>query len=238
MLNTVAKAVVLAAGKGTRMAALTQSVPKPMLPLNGRPLLHHVLDRLKAAGIRQALLVIGAFGDQIRQYAPNFPMPVEFVEQHELNGTASATLLGASFAGNQPFLLTFGDILSTPEDYRGMIAALDPTTEAVLAAKHTEDPYQGAAIYHDSGIITRIIEKPPKGASTTPWNSAGIYIFRPSIFTECARVPVSPRGEYEITSAVTQLLDAGRKVKMHALAGAWLDVGRPGDLETAQAILK
>ena len=230
------KAVILAAGRGTRMGEITREVPKPLIPLNGRPMLLHILDRISAAGVEEVLLVTGYLAEQIEAAASTHGIPVTFRRQEVVNGTAKAALLAKDWVGSDPFLLTFGDILAEPEHYTGMRDAF-PGTAGVLAARHVEDPYQGAAIYVDENRrVTRIIEKPVKGTSTTNWNSAGIYVFSPMVFDELERVPLSERGEYEATSAITQMLDAGHHLKLFGLDGDWLDVGRPEDLAAAQRI--
>lgn len=103
-------------------------------------------------------------------------------------------------------------------------------TAAVLAAKDIDDPWQGAAIYEESGRITRIIEKPPKGTSTTRWGSAGFYGFRPVIFNYLARLTPSVRNEYEITSAFEMMLSDGLELRLSPVVGDWRDIGRPEDL--------
>jgi dTDP-glucose pyrophosphorylase len=85
--------------------------------------------------------------------------------------------------------------------------------------------------------VTRIVEKPAPGTSTTHWNSAGLYSFRPAIFDELARIPLSPRGEYELPSAMAQLLHAGRKLLLYPIRGAWRDIGRPEDIAIAEKLL-
>jgi dTDP-glucose pyrophosphorylase len=85
--------------------------------------------------------------------------------------------------------------------------------------------------------VSLIVEKPPRGTSSTRWNSAGLYAFDPVVFQEAENVPPSPRGEYEITSAIEQLLEHGRAVRMFEITGAWRDVGRPEDLASAADIL-
>ncbi len=231
------KALVLAAGKGTRMGSLTRELPKPLLPLGGKPILRHVLDRLASAEIQEFGIVIGYYGDQIRACLSDYPLPLAFYVQHELTGTASAAIAGRPFCGEDPFLLTFGDILCTPAGYRGLIHLLQPPAEAVVGVKFVDDPAPGAAVYEEHGRVTRIIEKPPPGASTTHWNSAGVYAFTPRIFDELQRVPLSPRGEYEITSAIAQLLAADHTVRMYAITGRWMDVGRPEDLPHAESLI-
>ena len=228
------QAVILAAGRGTRMGELTRALPKPLIPLNGRPMLLHILDRMSVAGIERVLLVTGYLGDRIEAVARTHGLPVSFVRQTEIDGTARAALLAKDWVGTDPFLLTFADILAESRHYTGMSDCF-VGSDGVLAARHVEDPFQGAAIYTDAaGRVEKIIEKPPLGSSTTHWNSAGIYVFSPGIFTQLERVPLSERGEYELTSAITQSIDAGSMLRLFALEGTWLDVGRPGDIATAE----
>ncbi|WP_031496430.1 nucleotidyltransferase family protein [Bryobacter aggregatus] len=238
MRLTTKKAVILAAGRGTRMGELTRELPKPLIPLNGRPMLLHILDRMQAAGVEEVLLVTGYLADQLEATASSHGIPVRFVRQEIANGTARATLLARDWVGGEPFLLTFGDILAESDHYRGMWQRYQGA-DGVLAARFVPDPYQGAAIYTDAaGRIERIVEKPPIGSSTTNWNSAGIYLFAPLIFDELARVPLSERGEYELTSAVTQMIEAGRNLGLFALEGTWMDVGRPADIAAAEQKLR
>jgi NDP-sugar pyrophosphorylase family protein len=229
------KAVVLAAGRGKRMGELTRDLPKPMIPVNGKPLLEHILDRLSAAGYRQVLLVTGYRAESIERHFAGYPLAVEFIRQNEPNGTARAAILAREFAGSDPFLLTFGDILTESDDYVGLMAGMQAEeVEGVIGVKYVPDPYQGAAVYATHGRVTAIIEKPPQGSSETHWNSAGLYAFRESIFEELAGVPLSPRGEYELTSAVSQMLIKGKTLSLYELRGGWRDVGRPGDLDAAE----
>lgn len=228
----VKKAVVLAAGKGTRMGALTQELPKPMLRVHGKPLLEHVLDHLAQAGIGACAIITGYYHEVIERHFAQYPMRLEFIQQQVIDGTAGAAKLARGFAGDDPFLLTYGDIWCEPGDYRRVMQPVEsePDTEATLAVKFADDPYQGAAVYVNDGFIVKIVEKPPKGTSTTNWNSAGVYCFRLSLFEEIARVPLSPRGEYELPDAIKQMLEENRKVRAIELQGAWRDIGRPEDL--------
>jgi NDP-sugar pyrophosphorylase family protein len=230
----MSKAVILAAGRGTRMHELTADLPKPMLPVGGRPILEHLLGRLMEADYSEALIVTGYRAEAIENYFKEYPLPLRFVRQSAINGTATAALLAREFVGSSDFLLTFGDILAGASCFRGILDSLRqaPEVEAMLGVKEVEDPYQGAAVYADAkGTVTRIVEKPPRGASGTHWNSAGIYAFRASIFEELQRVPLSARGEYELTSAVAQLIESGKLLRLFPIEGQWRDIGRPEDLE-------
>lgn len=238
-MGLIAKCVVLAAGRGTRMGTITEELPKPMLPLRGKPMLEHILDRLGEAGLREALVVTGFRADVIEAHFARYPMPVSFRRQEKLDGTGSAAHLAREFCGNDPFLLTFGDILTETSDYRAMLDKLeqDNAADAVLAAKWVDDPWQGAAIYESGCVVERIEEKPPRGGSSTHWNSAGAYVFRPVVFDMLEALPLSPRGEYELTTAIEMMLSQGRRVLLHGLRGSWRDVGRPEDLDAAQGMV-
>ena len=228
------KAVILAAGRGTRMRDLTVATPKPMLNAGGRPILERLLERLIEAGFSEALIVTGYHAEAIEDYFRDYRLPLHFVRQAPVNGTATAALLARQFVGHDDFLLTFGDILADASCYRQILERLrgEPGVDAILGVKYVDDPYQGAAVYvDDDGKVTRIVEKPPRGESTTRWNSAGIYAVRTSLFAQLERVPRSSRGEYELTSAISQLIEAGKLLRIFAIEGHWRDIGRPEDLE-------
>ncbi len=229
------KAVVLAAGRGTRMKSLTDDRPKPMLPLAGRPMLAHQMDRFAAAGVRQVCLVIGYRGELIREYfTANPPAGIEltYAVQSEPNGTGSAALLAEEFAAGDPFLLTFGDIMVDPQVYTALIERA-PGAEMVLALTYVDDPYRGGAVYVDDSQVVRIVEKPPKGTSTTNFLCAGVYLFNARIFSSLAGLTLSPRGEYDLTDAISDAVHSGKTVRYFEVPGFWRDVGRPEDLEPA-----
>ena len=229
------KAVVLAAGRGTRMKALTADCPKPMLPLAGRPMLAHQLERFAAAGVAEACIVIGYKGEMIREYfAANPPAGIElsYVVQHEPNGTGSAALLAKDFAAGGPFLLTFGDIIVDSQVYTELISR-GHGSEMVLALTHVDDPYRGGAVYVEAERVVKIVEKPPKGTSTTNFLCAGVYLFQDRIFEALGRLKLSARGEYDLTDTISEAVSLGKTVRYFDVPGFWRDVGRPEDLEPA-----
>jgi dTDP-glucose pyrophosphorylase len=204
-------------------------MPKPLLWVHGKPLLEYIMDRLAEAGIRRFLVVVGFQGEIIERHFANWRWPVEFRIQEQVNGTGSAAGLAKEFAGDQPFLLSFGDCLCSAVEYVRCLAMLreNPTESAVLAAKDIADPWLGAAIYEQEGRILRIVEKPPKGSSTTRWGSAGFYGFRPVIFDYLERLTPSIRNEDEITAAFELMLADGLELRISPVEGDWRDVGRP-----------
>src|SRR5260370_40529931 len=231
------KAVILAAGRGTRMGDLTVAKPKPMLSAGGCPILERVLEGLIAAGYSEALIVTGYHAESIEEYFRDYRLPLRFVRQWPVDGTATAALLAREFADGEDFLLTFGDILADAACYSGILEQLqrEPEAAAIVGVREVDDPYQGAAVYVDEGgRVTRIVEKPPRGESTTRWNSAGIYAVRACLFEELERVPRSSRGEYELTSAISQLIEGGKLLRIFPIEGQWRDIGRPEDLEAVR----
>jgi NDP-sugar pyrophosphorylase family protein len=229
----VRKAVVLAAGRGTRMGEMTVETPKPMLQVHGRPLLEHVLERLAAAGVERFLIVVGYRREVITEHFRDWRLPIDFRVQDPIDGTGSAARLARDFVAGDPFFLTFGDIIVEPAAYQRSAAVIAryPATMAVLGVKHVDDPWQGAAVYVDeSGRITKVIEKPPKGTSTTPWNSAGLYAMQPGVFEYLERLRPSVRNEYELTSIFEMMLADGMELRIADVGEDWRDVGRPEDL--------
>jgi NDP-sugar pyrophosphorylase family protein len=214
------------------MGEITAETPKPMLSVQGRPILEHVLERLAAAGAERFLLVVGYHREVIQQHFRSWRLPIEFRVQDPVDGTGSAARLGREFAGAEPFLLTFGDILCEPAAYVNCARVLGdhPATQAVLGVKDVDDPYRGAAVYVENGIIRRIVEKPPIGTSTTRWTSAGLYAMRPVVFPYLDRLEPSVRNEYELTSIFDMMLADSLELRIAAIDGAWRDVGRPEDL--------
>ena len=219
------------------MGALTESTPKPLLPVGGKPMLEHIVGRMSSAGMQRFLIVVGHGARQIEKHFKRLDYKVEFVRQEPVNGTATAALLGEKFAGDQPFLLSFGDILCQELEYRKLQQAMvnKPSATAVLAVKEVDDPWQGAAIYEIGGRLTRIVEKPEKGTSNTRWNSAGIYACKAVLFNYLQKVQPSVRGEYELTSAFELMLSDRLELLISAISGEWRDVGRPEDLAEVNA---
>jgi dTDP-glucose pyrophosphorylase len=226
----VRKAVLLAAGRGTRMRELTNELPKPMIPVRGKPILQHIIEGLKAAGIGRFLIVVGYRADVVRDFFGNggaFGTSVEYVTQAVQDGTGRVVDLARDFAGGDPFILSYGDILVSPGNYH-RLAAPAPGDEAIISVKRNEDVSKGGAVFVNERFeLTDLREKPKPGEPTSPWYNAGIYTFRPSIFEFTARLERSPRGEYELTDAIRALAQSGNRVQAIELEGDWADVRDP-----------
>jgi dTDP-glucose pyrophosphorylase len=224
------KAVLLAAGRGTRMRDLTEALPKPMLEVRGKPVLQHIVEGLRDAGLTNLLVVVGWRAEVVKDYfgdGSSLGVRIQYQTQTVQDGTGKVVELAHTFAGDDPFLLSYGDILVASENYRRLVAAL-ADAEAVLTVKWSDDVSQGGAVFvNEKFELTDIREKPKPGELTSPWYNAGIYAFRSSIFDHIAKLHPSPRGEYELTDAVRGLALAGKKVQALEIAGDWADVRDP-----------
>ena len=226
----VRKAVLLAAGRGTRMRELTNDLPKPMIPVGGKPILLHIVEGLREAGIERFLIVVGYRADVVEDFFGDgacFGTRVEYVTQVVQDGTGRVVDLARDFAGGDPFVLSYGDILVNPANYH-RLTRLAPGQEALVTVKRNEDVSKGGAVFvNDRFELTDLREKPKPGEPTSPWYNTGIYTFRPSIFEFTSRLERSPRGEYELTDAIRALAQSGKSVQAIELEGDWADVRDP-----------
>jgi dTDP-glucose pyrophosphorylase len=238
------KAIILAAGKGTRMRELTQELPKPMLRVQGKPILEHIVAGLLQAGIRDIFMVTGWRAEVVEAHFGNgakWGAHIEYGRQLVQDGTGKAPELAKGFIGDSPFLLTYGDILVRPETYARMTARFGAGDFAgVITVTPGEDVTKGGLnFFDDQFCLKRLVEKPSAAEveqlrregwlrpGQPAWYNAGIYIFRPELFDFTARLQKSPRGEYELTDAISALVAAGRKLAGLEIQGRWVDVRDP-----------
>ncbi len=236
------KAVILAAGKGTRMKEITKIIPKPMVIIKSKPMLEHIITYIKNAGITELGIVVGYKKYIIQDYfrdGANFGVSITYIEQKEQNGTGAALHLAKNFISREIFFFTFGDVITFQENYIGMIKYFGTQKcDALLGLNRVDDPYQGGAVYIDEeNNIVRIIEKPPKGTSTTNLNNAGLMVLTPDIFDYTAKLKLSSRIEYELTDVFNMIRDDKKTIKGYILTGYWKDVGTFEDIEKVNHIL-
>ena len=236
-MTRVAQAVLLAAGRGSRLGELTASFPKALLEVGGRPILFRILDGLVAAGIRDIVVVTGHAGDLLAEATGSgerWGGRISYRHQESIDGTARAAALAREHMGERPFFIGWADIVVEPANYLRVIEASE-ATGASLAVNEVDDPTAGAAVYFDgAGVVTRIVEKPPRGTSSTKWNNAGLAVLPPTIWPFSEALEPSPRGEYELPQAVAAFAER-HPIKAVPLEGPWFDVGTPESLAAARA---
>jgi dTDP-glucose pyrophosphorylase len=208
-------------------------------------MLSHIIEGFALTGIDSFIVVTGYLGHQVEDFSRRFSadhpeLKIETVRQHELNGTAGAMLCARSFADQDDFVLGWGDILMDRENYpRFVKSARETSYDLLLAVNRTSDPYRGAAVYVDGQMrVERLVEKPPRGTSTTNWNNAGLFAAGVSIFGYLEELTPSERGELELPAAIGQMIANQMDVRAIDIRGFWSDVGTPEDLELARQRFK
>jgi NDP-sugar pyrophosphorylase family protein len=242
----ITTAVLLAAGRGIRLGALTADTPKPMLDIAGSPLISHIADALAAAELTHFIVVTGYLSEQIEGWAKTYQrespgIKITTVRQPELNGTGGAMLAAkAHLAGQARFIFGWGDILMDRANYpRFAHHARIDEYDLMLAVNRVKDPFRGAAVYVTPRMmVERLDEKPAPGTAKTEWNNAGLFASSRLIFDYLARLETSVRGELELPGAIAQMIADGRVVRAVDMRGFWSDVGTPEDLEKARAWFK
>ena len=234
------KAVILAAGRGTRMGELTTHLPKPMLQVEGKPVLEHIVEGLRdEAKIRDIFIIIGWQGHVISDYfgdGQRWGVRITYGEQKVQDGTGKAPEVAREWVGPESFLLASGDILlRPPTDYAVLVEAC--REDGVIALKAGEDLTKGGAVVlDDEGFMTDLVEK---GSSTqipaNAYYNAAIYLLPSRIFDFTAKLEKSPRGEYELTDALKAFVKAGARLRGVILRGGWADVRDPSVLAELNA---
>lgn len=226
----VSKAVLLAAGRGTRMRDLTNELPKPMIAVRGKPILQHIIEGLRAAGVEEILIIVGWRAEFVRQAfgdGGRCGVAIHYLTQIVQDGTGKVVELARHFVGGEAFILSYGDILVEAANY-SRLTTLESDTEAIVTVTRGEDVSKGGAVFVNQRFeLIDLREKPNPGQATSPWYNAGIYALRPSIFDFSARLERSPRGEFELTDAIRNLAHSGKKVQALELTGEWTDVRDP-----------
>lgn len=226
--------VILAGGEGRRLAPLTNTRPKPMVPVANRPILEHVLEAVIDAGIEEVVFVVGYRQERIRTHfgdGDDWGVDITYVNQPTQLGTGHA-ILQAESAVDGPFMVMNGDRIVEGSIVEAVLeAAGEHPTVATTQVKH---PSTFGVVDLDGDRITHIEEKPLEPAPTATIN-AGAYWFEPSIFDEI-RDTDTVDGELTITATLDRLVDDGT-VRAVNYADRWLDVTYLWDLPVVNASL-
>jgi glucose-1-phosphate thymidylyltransferase len=234
------KALVLAAGKGTRLKPLTNTIPKHLLPVGDKPILFHVLDYIKEAGIKDMGIVVspgsGPYIEEAVGSGREWGGKITFIVQPEPLGLAHAVKVAQGFLGDSPFLMLLGDNL-TQEGVKGLLDEFHASnSDASILLKEVPDPKAfGVAELNSSGRVVHLVEKPKKPKSNLA--IIGVYLFTAEIHKAIAQTKPSRRGELEITDAIQKLLEMGKVIRSHILRGWWLDIGSNDGLIEANHVV-
>ncbi|MDP7415437.1 MAG: sugar phosphate nucleotidyltransferase [Dehalococcoidales bacterium] len=219
------KAVILAAGEGSRMRPLTSDRPKVMLPIAGKPILEHLLIEAKQAGIVEFVFVVGYGDEPVRDYfggGGKWKVSISYANQRKQLGTADALKTVESLVDGN-FLVMSGDVIVDRKDIRRLAGK----TENTLSVIEVSDTDGLGIVELGKGKVLGIYEKTEKPPSRIA--NAGLYLFTPEIFQAISLTPRSPRGEYEITDSLGLMIDRGQRIAYQQI-GRWLDLSYPWDL--------
>jgi glucose-1-phosphate thymidylyltransferase len=230
------QAVVLAAGKGTRLQPLTDDKPKVLVEIKGTPLIEDVFDNLIDSGATELIVVVGYKAEQIiDRYGDEYrDVPITYTHQREQLGLAHAILQAEPHVDGD-FMLMLGD--NVFRGNLGDVASRQHEDRADAAFLVEEVPYEEASRYgvldtNEYGEVIEVVEKPDDPPSNLVMT--GFYTFTPAIFHACHLVQPSDRGEYELPDAIDLLIQSGRTIDAIQLDGCRIDVGYPEDRDRAE----
>lgn len=228
-------AMVLAAGLGTRMRPLTDTMPKPMVPVDGKPLLDHVLDRLAEADVATAVVNVHYLPDQIIEHVKGRTMPRVLIsdERDMVLGTGGGVVKALPLLGGAPFYHLNADTMwidSVQPNLLRLAEAFDPARMDVLllmAPTASSIGYSGSGDY---AMLTDGILRKRKEHEVVPFVYAGAAILSPAIFRN------APSGEFSLTKMFDAANEQGRLFGLR-LEGLWMHVGTPEAVHAAEEAL-
>ena len=226
------KAVILAAGKGTRMLPLTEKIPKVLVKINGKPFLHYVIENLSKAGFTELGIVVGYMKEKVVKFLRDNQIEATLIEQEEHLGTGHAVKQARIFCGNENFIVLGGDNFFSVED----LQSINNNDEfCYVVGKEIEDPSKYGVLVVNEDKLIKIIEKPQTFVGNMI--NLGLYKFTPKLWAALDKIQLSERGEYELTDALTTLAKLG-EVKVEKMKGYWLDLGCKEDIPSVEEFLK
>jgi NDP-sugar pyrophosphorylase family protein len=219
------RAVILAGGKGTRLAPYTTVLPKPLMPIGEMPILEIVMRQLSYYGIQRITLAVGYLAELLMAYCGDgskFGVKLDYSREEQPLGTAGPISLIQDL--NETFLVMNGDLLTTI-DYGAMWKYhKERGAIATLASYRREVRIDLGVIESQDGWVKDYIEKPTYHYMV----STGIYIFEPDV------LEFMERGQQlDLPGLVVRMVQAGKKVNIYNFDGYWLDIGRHDDYESA-----
>jgi glucose-1-phosphate thymidylyltransferase len=233
------KAIIPAAGIGTRLRPHTYSLPKALLFVAGKPIICHILDEVLALKPSSVIMIVGYKGELVRSYIEKHysHAPIEFVQQEERKGIGHAIHLTEKAANvGEPLLIVLGDTIIKTD-----LRAVTDMKQNVLGVKAVEDPRRFGVCVLEDGKITRLVEKPKDPPSN--FAIVGLYYLPESqLLFECLNRQISEDirrlGEYQITDALQMMIESGADFRPFTI-DEWFDCGKKeAMLETNRCLLE
>lgn len=225
------KAIILAAGQGTRLRPVTLTMPKPLVPVANKSLIAYAIEILKDSGLSHIGIVVNDLDSPIPHQlgdGSTLGVKLEYIVQAEQLGLAHAVGLCRDFVGEEPFCMFLGDNVFQ-DKMESLLTGFEASdAEAAVALGEVPDPSRFGIADLSGGPdhIVRVVEKPKENPPSN-LAIAGVYLFRKSIFEAISNITPSWRNELEITDAIQWLISQGKKVRPYILQGWWIDAGKP-----------
>jgi mannose-1-phosphate guanylyltransferase len=219
------RAMVLAAGVGSRLDPLTQQLPKPLVPLANRPVMEHILNLLKRHGIRDVVSNVHYLGEKIPQYfgtGASLDMNLSFLHEQKLSGDAGGVRACRQFLEGDTFIVLMGDLITDMDLTYVIQQHKEKGALATIALKQVEDVERfGVAVTNKDGFISGFQEKPAREEAASNLASTGVYVFEPQIFEHIAKQGDAFFGK----QLFPQLVANGLPVLGVQVWAYWSDVG-------------
>ena len=238
------KVMIFAAGRGDRMRPLTDTCPKPLLAVGGKPLIVWKIEALARAGLRDIVINHAWLGEQIEAAlgdGSRFGASITYIPQEAPLGLAHCVLIAREYLGDDDFVMYLGDNL-LEQDLAAFVEAFETARQgpnppaAQILLKQVPDPHRfGIATLDAEGHVVHLVEKPEHPPSDLAL--VGVYLFDRTIHDAVASISPSARGELEITDAIQWLIDEGYRVRCELLSGWWIDTGKLTPLLEANRLL-
>jgi len=229
VLDMDLKGLVLAAGEGSRLRPFTFSRPKHLIPLLGKPMIRYAIDDLVKSGVRDIGVVVGYFGDLIRETLKDgleLGARLSYITQEKRLGIAHAIHLAVTHGFiDKSFVVYLGDNILSSGIRKHLKSFLERGSDVYILLSRVKDPSKFGVAILRNGSIERLVEKPKEPVSDLA--VVGVYFFRDPDLVEKAFNTLKPswRGEYEITELIQWFIDNGYRVDYDVISGWWKDVG-------------
>jgi len=229
------QAVILAAGRGTRLQPLTDTMPKAMVLINGKPQLEILIEQLKTVGVNDITIVVHYMKEKIISHfgdGSRFNVKIRYVEQKEMKGTADAVLCTEPYVKDKKFFLIYCDSLFETNLLERL---LKHKSDGVFTCREVKDPSRFGILMIEGNKVVKFMEKPEHPPSHLA--SFSVFIMTKKIFSACKKIKPGPKGEYWLTDAIQLLIDGGT-VFEYEISKHILDIGTHEQLAEAQDLAR
>ncbi|KOY50665.1 nucleotidyltransferase family protein [Polaribacter dokdonensis] len=223
--------VIMAGGRGKRLSPLTDTIPKPMLPLGDKPIIEYNIDRLISFGINKIYISVKYLGEQIQEYfgdGSSKGIKIEYIWEDTPLGTAGSLSLVDKFDSDQ-ILLMNSDLFTNVNIEEMYLQLINENADMVIASTEykIDVPY---AVFESSDYeVSTFKEKP----TYVYHSNAGVYLFHKNLISK-----IPKNSYYDITDLMDRLIKENKKILHNPIRGYWIDIGKPSDYENAKEFIK